>query len=445
MMSSALVQQLLAHDFVEHTGHVRRVAAGHIEATGPACTVGDLCDVECGPSSPTTPPRRILAEVASVETDRVLLVPLETVEAVYPEARVVLRPFGAQGRAGRGFAGRAIDAFGRPIDGGKPIAGAIPVPLMGEVLAPMERAEPGTILATGFRVIDALMPIGRGQRIGVFAAAGVGKTSFIRQLAVQTPCDRVIFCLVGERGREVETLWREIAARPDRSRFTCVAATSDVSAPLRARAVHQALCLAEAWRSEGEHVLLVIDSVTRYAMALREIGLAAGAPPTLRAYTPNVFAALPRIVERCGGRRAGGSITAVMTILAETDDVEDPIVEVMKSLLDGHIILSRTLADQGHFPAVDAVRSISRQAAQLMSRQQAVDARRVLNSLALYEDSRLLIESGVYRAGSKPALDDAVHARAGVLAFLKQPGNEPSTLETTLRQLSALALAGRRP
>ncbi|WP_291198138.1 FliI/YscN family ATPase [Hyphomonas sp.] len=445
MTPVSLIDRLKGHELVERAGYVRRVTAGHIEATGPSCTVGDLCEVDCGPPGNSGPARKIFAEVAAVEVDRVVLVPLDTVEAVHPDARVLVRPQGAFGLTGPAFAGRAVDALARPIDGGGVIAGALPAPLMGEVLAPMQRAEPSAILATGVRVIDALMPIGRGQRIGVFAASGVGKTSFIRQIAAQSDCDRIILCLVGERGREVESLWREISARSDAYRFSCVAATSDVSAALRARAVYQALCLAEMSRNDGEHVLLIIDSVTRYAMALREIGLAAGAPPTLRAYTPNVFAALPRIVERCGGRRAGGSVTAIMTILAETDEVEDPIAEVMKSLLDGHIILSRTLAEQGHFPAVDAVRSISRQADSLMSAEHARSARSVLNSLAVFEESRVMIESGVYRAGSKPVLDEAIAARASILAFLKQPRDEASPLEASLWQLGQLALKGRRP
>lgn len=444
MNALQMIHQLSAYDLVDRAGFVRRVSADRIEATGPSCAVGDLCEIAC--AQPGTKPlaRTLLAEVAAVDVDRVVLMPLGPVEGVFPDARVVLRPQGAFAFTGPAFAGRAIDALTRPIDGGAPLTDLRPAPLMGEVLAPMERAEAQSILATGIRVIDALMPIGRGQRIGVFAASGVGKTSFIRQLATQSDCDRVILCLVGERGREVETLWRETSMRPDKDRFTCVAATSDVSAALRARAVYQALSLAEAWRAGGEHVLLIIDSVTRFAMALREIGLAAGAPPTLRAYTPNVFAALPRIVERCGGSRAGGSVTAVMTVLAETDEVEDPIVEVMKSLLDGHIILSRQLAEQGHFPAVDAVRSISRQAEQLMSAEHARSARRVLNRLALFEESRVMIESGVYRAGSKPGLDEAIAARPAILAFLQQARTEPAPLDVSLRQLSALAQGGGR-
>jgi flagellum-specific ATP synthase len=302
----------------------------------------------------------------------------------------------------------------------------------------MEREEPAEILETGIRALDATLPIGRGQRIGVFAASGVGKTTLIRQLAAQVACERCVLALVGERGREVESIWRELSQSADAARYTCVAATSDLSPVLRARAIGQALSLAEYWRDAGEHVLLIVDSVTRYAMALREIGLAAGAPPTLRAYTPNVFSALPRLVERCGGARAGGSVTAIMTILSETDDIDDPIAEVMKSLLDGHIVLSRQLAEQGHFPAIDVPRSISRQAPRLMSPAHARNARKAIAALATFEDARIMIDSGLYKAGANVRLDEAVRGREALVSFLQQPGGERVALADTLNRLSAV-------
>jgi flagellum-specific ATP synthase len=283
-----------------------------------------------------------------------------------------------------------------------------------------------------------LLTLGRGQRVGIFSASGVGKTTLMRQLATQIVCDQVILCLVGERGREVQDIWRDLAQRGDHVRFTCVAATSDVSAVLRARAVSQALCLAEYWRDQGKHVLLIVDSATRLAMALREIGLAAGAPPSLRAYTPNVFAALPRIVERCGAAKAGGAITTIMTVLSETDDVDDPIVEVMKSLLDGHIILSRELADQGRRPAIDVARSVSRQAPQLVDASLASAARRALSLLATYEEARLMIESGVYKSGANTRIDEAVRERDALIGFLTQRMNDRAPAPDSARQLQTL-------
>ena len=380
----------------------------------------------------------LLAEVAAVEERHVILVPLDHTRPVLPDARVTICPSQGLAPVGDNFGGRLVDALARPLDFGEPVVLDARMPLAGKVLTPLERSEPSTILQTGLRAIDGLMPIGRGQRIGIFAASGVGKTTLIAQLARQVSCDRCILCLAGERGREVNTLWQDLSQSDQAGRYTCVAATSDVSATLRARAVSQALSLAEYWRAQGEDILLIIDSVTRYAMALREIGLAAGAPPTLRAYTPNVFAALPRIVERCGGRAEGGSVTAIMTVLSETDEVDDPIVEVMKSLLDGHVILSRALAEQRHFPAIDAVKSISRQSDTLMAETHQIHADAALQRLSVYEEARIMLDSGIYKAGSNPRLDDAIAARPQLQQFLQQKKSECSSLKETLSALLAL-------
>jgi flagellum-specific ATP synthase len=306
----------------------------------------------------------------------------------------------------------------------------------------MERADPARILSTGIRAIDGVLTLAEGQRVGIFAASGVGKTSLVEQLAGQVEAERCILCLVGERGREVEALWRMLSARPDASRYTMVAATSDESAALRARSVDLALGLAEHWRSKGEHVVVVIDSMTRVAMALREIGLAAGAPPTTRAYTPNVFAALPRFVERCGATRSGGAITAIMTVLSETDDVDDPIVEVMKSLLDGHIILSRPLAEQGHFPAIDVARSVSRGSERLVGEGHARAARECVAMLGAYEEARVMIETGVYKGGTNAAVDRAIASRSDLNGFLRQNMDERAAFEDSLRRLRALTERG---
>jgi flagellum-specific ATP synthase len=329
--------------------------------------------------------------------------------------------------------------LGQAIDGGPDILPDAHLPIAGRTIAPLDRHEPNTILETGIRALDGLLTMGQGQRIGVFSASGVGKTTFIRQCAAQVDCDHCIVCLVGERGREVQQIWQALSRSNDKQRFTCVAATSDLSAPLRARAAYQALCIAEHWRDAGKHVVLVLDSVTRFAMALRELGLAAGAPPTLRAYTPNVFSALPRLTERCGAVAGSGAITAIMTVLSETDEVDDPIVEVMKSLLDGHIILSRSLAEQGQFPAVDITRSVSRQSEKLTSAAHAGAARRAIALMATYDDARVLVDSGLYKAGVNAKLDEAIRERASLLAFLKQGQDERTPLVTTLERLQQSA------
>ena len=430
-------------DLVEparRVGFVSKVSPSHIEATGPLATIGDICEINCRRARERGPAESALAEVAAVDETHIVLIPFDPATSIFPDAMVVARPSKSLASVGDAFAGRAIDALGEPIDGGPPILAEAAAPVEGRVMAPMERIEPNSVLETGIRTLDGLLTIGRGQRIGVFSASGVGKTTLIRQLATQVACDHCVLCLVGERGREVEGIWRALSAGASRTRYACVAATSDQSAVLRARAVRQALCLAEHWRARGEHVLFVVDSVTRFAMALREIGLAAGAPPTLRAYTPNVFAALPRIVERCGAAKSGGSITAIMTVLSETDDNDDPIAEVMKSLLDGHIVLSRTLAEQGRFPAIDVLRSVSRQCEQLMTGPHAAAARQVISLLATYQDARVMIESGIYKPGSNPRIDEAVRERDGILKFLLQGADERTPFAATVHMLqSAIA------
>ena len=420
-------------------GHIDALGAGVVHASGPAAALGTLCMIEAAASGGAG--RAVAAEVVAVREDGITLVPLEADAALRLGARVTV---GADGggtglRAGDGFGGRAVDALGRPIDGRGAIVDASDAG--SAAVSALDRVSPATVLASGVRAIDGLLTLGVGQRIGVFAASGVGKTSLMEQLARQIACDRCILCLVGERGREVSGLWAMAAEAPDPARFTLVAATSDESPVMRVRAVDQALALADHWRARGEHVLLLIDSVTRLAMALREIGLAAGAPPTVRAYTPNVFAALPRLVERCGAIRGQGAITAIMTVLAETDDVDDPIVEVMKSLLDGHVVLSRTLADQGHFPAIDAVRSVSRQAARLVSPDHAAGMRRAVGLLADYEENRVMIDSGVYRPRSNERIDRAIAARELLAAFLRQPADEAVPFADTVRALAGLQRA----
>ncbi len=434
---SALANALRALDPAKRVGFVKRATAGHVEASGPMANIGDICEI----TAVGRPAQ--LAEVAAVRDHHLVLIPLDQTVAVTCESRVELCGVARnEALVGDAFKGRLIDALAKPLDDGAPIFPEATAFLHGAVLPPMARLDPNTALETGVRAIDGLTTIGRGQRVGIFSASGVGKTSLVKQLALQVQCDHVVLCLVGERGREVEAVWREISARKDRGRYTCVAATSDQSAPLRTRALYQGLALAEHWRDCGQHVLLILDSVTRFAMALREIGLAAGAPPTLRAYTPNVFAALPRVVERCGAARRGGSITAIMTVLSETDDVDDPIVEVMKALLDGHIVLSRQLAEQGRFPAIDVNRSVSRQASALMAPAHADAARRLLAMLATYEESRVLIESGLYKPGASARIDEAVREHGNVVNLLRQGVAERAGFAETVLRLQALAARG---
>lgn len=423
---TALVDRVRTFEPGQRLGRITRVSSTWLESDGPDAPVGSLCEIE----HPTV---EVSAVIVSIDLHRVVLAPLTPVAGIRLGARVALLGSAVSPEAGDAFKGRAVDGLGRPIDGGGRIAGTssrdMPV-------AALDRVTPAKALSTGIRAIDGLLTLAQGQRIGVFAAPGVGKTTLMTQLAAQVQADRCVICLVGERGREVEGLWSSLSPAV-RARTTLVAATSDETAAMRVQAVEQALAIAARWRAEGSHVLLLLDSATRYAMALREIGLAAGEPPTVRAYTPGVFAALPRLVERCGAVRGGGAITAVMTVLSETDDVDDPITEIMKSLLDGHIILSRRVAEQGRYPAVDVPRSISRLAGRVMTSEHRVLAAKALASLSAYDAVRTLIEAGVYVAGTNAETDAAVRRRPALEAFLAQ-GEEPTAFDATL---AGLALA----
>ena len=414
-------------------GALTRIGSEYVEADGPMARVGDYCAIALDPDGATT-----LAEVVAVDRTCIRLLPFDGVRRLRLGARVCASHHAEAIPVSDEFAGRAVDALARPLDNRPPVIARHHHPRAGAMLPPLDRVVTGERLATGIRAIDGLLPLGKGQRIGIFAASGVGKTSLIDQIAQQVTCDRVVLCLVGERGREVEKLWRTHVRGREDGGFTLVAATADESASLRVRAIDQALGLAEYWRDQGDHVLLIVDSITRVALALRELGLASGEPPTIRAFTPNVFSALPRIVERCGASRHGGAITAIMTVLSETDDVDDPIVELMKSVLDGHIVLSRALAEKRHFPAIDMARSVSRLAVGLFGKDEAALAHRAHAALARYEEARPMIESGIYRQGNSAEIDQAIAWHPKLTAFLRQDADHAAPLADTQAMLGAI-------
>jgi len=441
MNAQALQQRLRAADPVLRTGRVRKILPTYIEADGPNVALGALCTVEGRSSAGAC---TFHAEVVRVDQDNIVLSPFEHGAPTFSGALVTAcREANNAVPVGEAFLGRAVDPLGRPIDGAGRIRARHYDPLLSGALTPLDRTSPVDMLETGIRAIDGLLTLGVGQRVGIFAASGVGKTNLMSQLARQVEADVAILCLVGERGREVEAIWTHGLDDDSRARTTLVAATSDQPAAMRVRAGHYALALAEYWRARGKHVLLLLDSVTRLAMAMREIGLAAGEPPTVRAYTPSVFASIPKMVERCGALKSGGAITAIMTVLSETDDIDDPICELMKSLLDGHIILSRTLAEQGHFPAIDVLRSVSRQAESVAGDAQRRNAIQILEWLSLHENSRTLIDTGLYVKGSNGAIDRAIEHHPEIIRFLKQDCDEQCLGSETSAALSRLA-QGRR-
>ena len=434
MMRHRFIERISRAHFAQASGTVLRANLEHLDASGPTTQIGDYCEIAMvgGGAAP------FLAEVVSVQPDFIRLVPLEASARVAIGAQVTLAENLHRIPVGEPYAGRAIDALARPLDGDGPVWPGEYLSRSGNLLPVFQRTAPRNQLATGVRAIDSVLPLGKGQRTGIFAASGVGKTSLIEQLARQADCDRIVMCLVGERGREVEKIWTMLQTSANRARGSLVATTADESASLRLRALEQAIGLAEHWREKGEHVLLVVDSITRVAMALREIGLASGLPPSVRGYTPNVFSVLPRMVERCGASRAGGAITALFTVLCETDDVDDPLVELMKSLLDGHIVLSRELAEKRHFPPIDVTRSVSRLADELLETQWLELLRAAHASLATHEQARPMIESGLYREGADSTIDKAIARQDGLIEFLVQSRTENTPLEETREKLATV-------
>ncbi|TKC89457.1 FliI/YscN family ATPase [Trinickia terrae] len=420
-------------DPVRRIGAVTRVMPTFIEADGPGAPLGSLCSIGRDNEAP------VLAEIVNVELGRVTLAPYAPVASTRVGDEVRALRLGANVPVGPAYLGRVIDPLGRPLDGGAPFgAPAAHWPLAGAATAPLDRVSPGTPLATGIRALDALLTLGVGQRAGIFAGSGVGKTTLLGSLARHIEADVCVLCLVGERGREAEEFWSRTLSDAARARSTMVVATSDQPAVMRARSVLVALSIAEYFRAQGQHVLLMLDSVTRYALALREIGLAAGEPPTVRAYTPSVFAALPKIVERCGALKPGGAITALMTVLTETDEIDDPMAETMRALLDGHIVLTRELAERGHFPAIQVPRSVSRVFQHVANAEQRALAADAVAQLALYESSKTLVESGLYAAGSNPELDRALRLRPELIAFLRQDTETAVPREEAIARLGAL-------
>jgi FliI/YscN family ATPase len=339
---------------------------------------------------------------------------------------------------GPGLLGRVLDGFGNPIDGGPGIAAEGAYDLYGSPGNPLEREPIREPLTTGIRVIDSLLPCGKGQRIGIFGGSGVGKTTLLGAMCKHNSADVTVIALIGERNREVREFVEHELGPEGMRRAVLIVATSDRPAPLRVRACFAALAVSEYFRDQGASVLLVMDSVTRLAMAQREIGLAAGEPPAQKGYTPSVFAILPRVFERAGhfGR---GSITGFFTVLVEGDDFNEPICDAVRAILDGHVVLSRHLAAGGHYPAIDVLQSVSRLESQLATAGHARACRKVREALALYRQSEDLIQLGAYVAGSNPQLDAAIKLRPDMLAFLRQDAGRKVPREETLAGIEKLA------
>jgi flagellum-specific ATP synthase len=435
-LSKDLLRERIRHmDPLRVNGRVEQVVGLVIESTGPAASVGEACWITPSDESGT----RVLAEVVGFRQHRVLLMPLGEMRGIGPGSEVVRTGQPFQVSVGEGLLGRVIDAFGRPIDMKGPL-GVITskVPVHREPPSAMERRRIENPVATGVRVIDGLLMMGEGQRLGIFAGSGVGKSTLLGMIARNTEADINVIALVGERGREVRDFLERDLGEEGLKRSVVVVATSDQPSLLRIQAALVATSVAEHFRDQGQRVMLMMDSVTRFAMAQREVGLAIGEPPTTKGYTPSVFALLPKLLERAGTTSHQGSITGLYTILVEADDMNEPIADSCRAILDGHVVLSRDLASQGHYPAVDVLTSVSRLMPEIASKGHQEVATRIRSVLATVKGVEDLLAIGAYVKGSNPKVDHALERIDAVNAFLQQTREERATWPTTLERLAAL-------
>lgn len=420
-------------------GKLTRATGLVMEAVGLKLPIGALCIVERQTSSGIT---SVESEVVGFNGQTLFLMPLEQVDGVLPGARVyALEADSSSGKQlpiGPHLLGRVLDAQGRPLDGrpapGKPGAG-----LFTPTLNPLHRAQIKSVLDVGVRAINGLLTVGRGQRMGLFAGSGVGKSVLLGMMARFTTADVIVVGLIGERGREVKDFIENILGEEGRARAVVIAAPADVSPILRMQGAVYATRIAEDFRDRGMNVLLIMDSLTRYAMAQREIALAIGEPPATKGYPPSVFAKLPALVERTGnGMPGGGSITAFYTVLTEGDDQQDPIADSARAILDGHIVLSRRLAESGHYPAIDIEASISRAMTELIPHAQYRKVQRFKQLLSAYQRNRDLVSVGAYVKGSDPLLDQAIQHYPALEAFLHQAIHDAAPYSAALAGLSQL-------
>ena len=412
-------------------GVVTQVLGMLIEGTAHGAAVGDLYTV-VGRN------RVLRAEVVALRGMHALLLPLGHLAGLEVGSRMVREGDGAQVAVGDALLGRVIDGLGQPLDGRSAPQLSGQAPLHRRPLSMLQRLPIRRRMATGVRALDALVPLGEGQRLGIFAGPGVGKSVLLGNLARDSDCDVTVLALVGERGREVGHFIDDVLGSRGLARSVVVAATSDRPASERVRAAFVATAIAESFRAQGRRVLLFVDSLTRFCMAQREIGLATGEPPTTKGYPPSAFAMLPQLLERVAPAREGGAITGLYTVLVEGDDLQDPVADSTRALLDGHIILSRTLALRGHWPAIDVLHSLSRLEPDLLDEKERLQARQLRQWMSLAEEAKDLLAVGAYRAGADPDLDMALQKMPHIRTFLRQEMGETSPLMETSARLARL-------
>jgi FliI/YscN family ATPase len=420
-------------DCLPVAGRVVRTVGLLVESSGPRARVGDLCELQGAPGEPS-----LTVEVVGFREGRLLSVPLGGTAGIRAGDRIVARGSAAAVPVGDQLLGRVVDGLGRPLDSLGPLNTTLEYPLHPAPLNPLARDPIVAPTGTGVRAIDAMLTAGRGQRLGLFGGSGVGKSTLLGMMARGTAAEIAVIALVGERGREVRGFLENDLGADGLRRSVLVVSTSDNPPLMRMRAAYAATSIAEYFRDQGKNVLLMMDSLTRFAMAQREVGLAAGEPPTAKGYPPSVFALLPTLLERAGNVRGRGSITALYTVLVEGDDTTEPIADSVRAILDGHVVLSRELAARNHYPAIDVLQSVSRTMPDVTDVEHRMKAGRVRDWMSTIKENEDLISVGAYVPGSNPRIDEAFARREAIDAFLRQPADALSSTEDAIGALRAL-------
>ena len=418
---------------IKACGNVTQVVGLVVEANGPVVQLGCICDIHGKENEPP-----VMAEVLGFRDRTVLMMPLEDIRSIGPGSRVVARQHKASVAVGPQLLGRIIDGLGNPIDGQGPLNADRSFPIYATPINPLLRQRIRKPLDMGVRSINGLLSVGCGQRMGIFAGSGVGKSVLMGMIARKSSADVNVIALIGERGRELNEFIEKELGQEGLKKSVVVVATSDHLPLVRVRGAFVATAIAEFFRDQGMHVNLMMDSLTRFAMAQREIGLALGEPPTTKGYTPSVFTLLPKLLERAGTSDHNGTITGLYTVLVEGDDMNEPIADAARSILDGHIVLTRELADQNHYPAVDVLKSISRVMVDIATLQHKHNAGRLKELLATYRKAEDLINIGAYVTGSNPKIDRAISKIDQINSYLRQDIRENVNFETSLQQLDQI-------
>ncbi|MFT3951834.1 MAG: FliI/YscN family ATPase [Oscillospiraceae bacterium] len=434
---AALRQEIRFGNFFTCCGKVEQIVGMIIEASGLACNIGDVCEITLSSTGKSGTARKVASEVVGFKGGKTLLMPYENIDGIGYGSTVFNTGRKLQIRMGDGLVGRIIDALGNPLDDKGPIDGDVWYSINGTPSNPMQRPQISQPIELGVKAIDGMITIGKGQRMGIFAGSGVGKSTLMGMIARNVTADVNVIGLVGERGRELMEFIRRDLGEEGLKRSVIVVATSDSSAMLRNKCALTATTVAEYFRDRGKDVLLMMDSLTRYCMAQREIGLSTGEPPVARGYPPSIYASLPRLLERCGNFE-NGTITGIYTVLVEGDDSNEPVSDTVRGIIDGHIMLSRKVAMKNHYPAIDVLASLSRLMSEIAPPEQKQAAGKIRRLMSIYNENQDLISIGAYKSGTNPELDEAMRKIGAVNEFLRQPVDVRFSMEQTLEAMRTI-------